>query len=220
MATRVLLLCGILSSLLYTAINIIVPLQWPAYNPAALTISELSAIGAPTRPLWLALSAPYNPLVLAFAIGVLRAARNSKGPRLAGLAVLAFGALGFLWAFAPMHSREVLAAGGGGFSDTFHVALGIVSATLMFTAIITASRSFGKGFFTYSMATLAVLVGFGILMGIDSPNIAVNGPTPLLGVWERIELGAFNLWVIVFALMLWNQEASSISPNTVRHSNA
>lgn len=63
---RTMLASGILSSLLYVAINIIVPAQWPAYSSVSQTVSELSAIGAPTRMLWLVLSTPYTLLTIAF----------------------------------------------------------------------------------------------------------------------------------------------------------
>ena len=52
---KMLLVCGILSSLLYVAMNVIVPMQWPGYSSASRVISELSAIGAPTRSLWVVL---------------------------------------------------------------------------------------------------------------------------------------------------------------------
>jgi hypothetical protein len=48
---QLLLACGLLSSLLYVAMNVVVPMQWQGYSSAAQTVSELSAIGAPTRPL-------------------------------------------------------------------------------------------------------------------------------------------------------------------------
>ena len=207
MATKVLLICGILSSLLYLAVNIIVPLDAPGYDPITQTISELSAIDAPSRTLWSILCAPYTPLLLAFGIGLLRSAGDNKGLRIAAFAVLTFGALGLIWPFAPMHTREALAAGNGDLRDTVHIALGIVSALSMFTAVIAASRSLGKSFFLYSVATIAILIVFGALMGKESPNIPINGPTPFLGLWQRIELGAFNVWVVVIACLLLVRES-------------
>jgi hypothetical protein len=52
MIRKVLIVCGILSSLLYVAMNVFVPMLWEGYRSASQTVSELSAIGAPTRPLW------------------------------------------------------------------------------------------------------------------------------------------------------------------------
>jgi hypothetical protein len=54
---KVLLACGILSSLLYAAMNVFVPMLWDGYTMASQTVSELSAIGAPTRTLWVRLGA-------------------------------------------------------------------------------------------------------------------------------------------------------------------
>ena len=55
MVRKVLLNCGILSSLLYVAMNVLGAMQWEGYNTASQTVSELSAIGAPSRPLWVLL---------------------------------------------------------------------------------------------------------------------------------------------------------------------
>ena len=37
-------------------------------------------------------------------------------------------------------------------------------------------------------------------MGLDGSRIAANLPTPWVGVWERISIGAFLLWVAVLAI--------------------
>jgi hypothetical protein len=63
-----------------------------------------------------------------------------------GVLILAFGSLGLLWPLAPMHQREVLAAGGGTMSDTMHVVLGAVTVLLMFAAIGFGATAFGRRF--------------------------------------------------------------------------
>src|SRR5205807_4883143 len=69
-ARRALLVCGIASSLLYVAMTVIVPMRWPAYQSASQTISELSAVDAPTRPIWVPLGVAYSLLVAAVGWGV------------------------------------------------------------------------------------------------------------------------------------------------------
>ena len=59
MARKILLSCGILSSLLYIAMNIFVPMLYEGYNMGSQTVSELSAIDTPTRPLWIVLAIIY-----------------------------------------------------------------------------------------------------------------------------------------------------------------
>ena len=76
---RLLLLSGVLSSLWYVSINIIVPMQDPGYNVASQTVSELSAIGSPTRYLWDVLGPFYSLLIIPFGWGVwLSSGHNRK----------------------------------------------------------------------------------------------------------------------------------------------
>lgn len=199
---QVLLACGILSSLLYIAMNVFVAMQWPSYSSAAQTVSELSAIGAPTRQLWMWLGFPYTLLVVAFGWGVWRWAGENGALRTVGALLLVYGALGVLWPFAPMHLRPALAAGGGTISDTAHIALGIVTVVLMLLAIGSGAVAFGRRFRRYSLATLVVVFVFGFLTAIDAPAIPADRPTPWIGVWERINIGAFLLWIIVLAVAL------------------
>jgi hypothetical protein len=112
MLRKTLLVCGILSSLLYVAMTVFMAMQWEGYSSASQTVSELSAIGAPTRSLWVPLGAVYTVLVTAFGWGVWRSAGRSRAVRIVGGLLVAYGALGVLWPFAPMHLRDTLAAGG------------------------------------------------------------------------------------------------------------
>lgn len=75
---RVLLFCGILTSLLYIGMLIFVPMGYPGYNTFSQTVSELSAIGAPTRQLWNILGIPFLVFELAFGFGVWISANQSR----------------------------------------------------------------------------------------------------------------------------------------------
>ncbi len=204
---KVLLYCGIFSSLLYVGLNIFVPMQWPAYNSATQTVSELSAVGAPTRPLWNWLCLPYTLSVIAFAWSVRKSAGQNRPLQIAGNLLIAYGALGIIWPFAPMHLRETLAAGGSTFSDTLHIALGAATEILYLLALGFAAAAFGKKFRIYSILTFLVLLVFGTLTFLDAPAIAVNQPTPWIGVWERINIGVFLLWIIVLALVVLRKKS-------------
>ena len=192
-----LLMCGALSSLLYAGMNIYFPMQWDAYSSFSQTVSELSAVGAPTRPLWIVLGGVYALLLAAFGYGVWQSAQGNRPLRVVGGLLFANGIFSLVW--PPMHQREVLAAGGGTLTDTMHIVWAIVTVLLMVLAIGFGAAAFGKRFRFYSIATLVVLLAFGVLTGLDGANVAANLPTPLIGVWERINIGAFLLWVVVLA---------------------
>ena len=84
MLQKVLLLSGLASSLVYAAVNVFVPMTWAEYSIANQTVSELSAIGAPTRVLWIGLVVPYIVLFAVFGWGVLKSAGANRWLRSAG----------------------------------------------------------------------------------------------------------------------------------------
>jgi hypothetical protein len=117
MVRKVLLVCGILSSLLYVATVVLAAIRWEGYSSTSQTVSELIAIDAPTTPLVVPLFVIYSLLV-------------------------------------------------------------------------------------YAIATILILLVFGILAGLDGSRLAANLPTPWMGVWERINIFGYMLWVVVLTIVL------------------
>jgi hypothetical protein len=71
MVRKILLGCGVVSSVLYVVTDVLGTLRYLGYSYADQEFSELTAEGAPTRPLMVALNViPYTLLVAAFAVGV------------------------------------------------------------------------------------------------------------------------------------------------------
>ena len=201
-ATRkTLLLCGIASSLLYA--GMIWAIRYEGYSLISQVPSELTAIGAPTRTLWAQLGWIYTVLEAAFGFGLWRWAGHNRALRIVGGLILAHASLGLLWPFAAMHQREVLAAGGGTPSDTLHLVLAGVTVFLMFLAIGFGAAAFGTRFRVYSIAAIVVLLAFGGLTFLEAPRVQANLPTPWIGLWERINISVFLLWVVMLAAVLW-----------------
>jgi hypothetical protein len=198
---KTMLVCGIASSLLYAVM--IWTIRFEGYDRISQVPSELTAIGAPTRTLWTQLGWIYTGLVTAFGFGLWNFGVRNRAVRIVGGLILAYASLGLLWPFAPMHPREVLAAGGGTTSDTLHVVLGAVTVFLMFLAIGFAATAFGKRFRHYSIVTMVVLLVFGGLTFLEAPRLQMNLPTPWIGLWERINISVFLVWVGMLAAVLW-----------------
>ena len=76
MGRKYLLYCGVAASLLYIAMNIFIPFLDKGYNWVTQTVSELSAVDAPTRPLWFPLGIIYTLLIAVFGLGVFRSAEG------------------------------------------------------------------------------------------------------------------------------------------------
>ncbi len=193
---KTLLTCGVLAALLYIAMNAVIPMLWPGYSMASQAISELSGIGAPTRGVWVPLGLLYTALVAAFGCGMWIAAGESRALRIAGALVVFQGVFGIFW--PPMHLR------GGPFTltDTLHIVWTAVTLALMLFVMGFAGAALGRRFRLYTIATVAIWFVFGTLTSLDAPNVAANLPTPFMGLWERINAGAYMLWVIVLSLAL------------------
>src|SRR6185436_16194669 len=91
------------SSLLYAAMNVVVPMVAEGYSSVSQTVSELSAIGAPTRNFWLWLAIPYSLLMAAFGCGVWLSAGRNRRLRVAGVLIITNAVIGIFW--PPMHLR-------------------------------------------------------------------------------------------------------------------
>ena len=216
---KLLVLGGVLMFALYIFMDVAASLTYHGYSLRDQTISELSAIGAPTRTFWLVTSVGYQILAFAFALGVLAVAGRRRNVRMVGVLLLAAAVVGLLWWIAPMHQREVLAAGGGTWQDTMHLAVGGISSGLFFVTIAVGAFAFGKAFRLYSFATVAALLAFGALTSLDSAGVSSNASTAWLGIWERIAVEGAILWGAVFAgVLLWrSRETNPGATATDRH---
>ncbi len=195
---KALLNCGILSSLLYFAMCVFVPVLYTGYSSTSQTISELSAINAPTRSLWVLLGIIYTVLFTAFGYGIVRVSKIKSRLRLIGWLTIAFGIIGIIWPFAPMHMR------GQQFSltDAMHIAMGVVSVLLMLLIMVLGAPIHSKLFRLYSVISIIIFIVFGVLTGLDGPRLAENLPTPYIGIWERINIGVFLAYIVVLARIL------------------
>ncbi len=102
---EVLLGWGALSSLLYAAADVLAAARYAGYGYATQPIRELSAVGAPTRMLAVALALAYGVLVIGFGAAVWETARGRRAQRVTGALVIAYGAVALVTPFFPVHAR-------------------------------------------------------------------------------------------------------------------
>ena len=111
------------------------------------------------------------------------------------------GMLGLVW--PPMHLRGAELT----LTDTLHIVWTMVTLLCTLLAIGFGAAAFGKRFRGYSITTVGIFVVFGVVSFLDAPKVAANLPTPFFGVWERVNIGASSLWMVVFAPVLLRQRA-------------
>jgi hypothetical membrane protein len=203
MTTRKLLLsCGALSSVLYlVAIDVIAPLRHPGYHDfTSQMVSELIAVGAPTRHLLIWLLTPYNLLVFAFAAGVWASAPRRRAVRLTAAALVGYGIVSTAGLFFfPMDLRGTV----GSQRDVGHIVATFVMSIFIVAVMAFGAFARGKRFRLYSLATIALVVVFGTLAGFLARPMPA--PTPGLGLAERINIYATMLWMASLAASLWRQ---------------
>jgi hypothetical protein len=213
MVKKSLLICGIVSSLLYVGADIFSAMSWEGYSYTSQAVSELMAIGAPTRPLLIALFSVYNALVIAFGIGVWLSAGLKRSLRVTGILLVTYGVIGQVGLlFAPMHLRGAQET----LTDTMHIIVTgvIVLLTLLFIGFGFGAR--GKWFRTYSILTIVALLVFGALASLQGPRLAAGLPTPWMGVMERMNIYLSMLWVLVLAVVLLRAQGALPQGNSQR----
>jgi hypothetical protein len=204
MIRKILLGCGIVSSVLYIAVDILGTLRYPGYRYTEQQFSELTAAGSPVRPLMIALNViPYTLLVVAFAMGVWTSARPKRAGRITGAMLLGYAAFGMAGgAVFPMKPREALAAGEGTLRNTMHIPATMVMSLFILLAMGFGATLLGKRFRYYSYATIAILIVFGVLTSLQAGKMVADELTPWMGLAERINIYATMLWVAVLAIGL------------------
>ena len=199
---KALLGCGILSSLLYVLANMVGARRWRAYSSTSQTVSELSAIGAPSRPAVVPLLTAHGALVIPFGVGVWESAGRQRALRVTGACLVGLGASDLSAPLFPMHRREALAQGERSRTDTMHIVLTGVNSSLILLAIGFGSPAFGRRFRFYSLGTILVLLATGGLTAAQGSRLEANQPTPWAGVMERISIAGYLLWQVVLAIAL------------------
>lgn len=200
-----LLVSGVGAAALYLSMTILVGLRWEGYSNSARMVSELSAIDAPTRPLWLVLGVVYSGLAITFSWLVWRGG-GTRARRAVGALLLAQSVFGACW--PPMHQRAVLAAGGATLTDTLHLVWTGVTGVLFMAALACGAAAFGRRFRVYSLVTLLVVFGTGAWTGTYASAMQADLPTPMAGMWERTNIAAVMLWIAVLAVVLARQPAA------------
>jgi len=208
MVQKVLLACGILSSLFYASMDVIGGAQWQDYSWLSQEFSRLSAIGAPSRAIHLVLSPMYTVLVVAFGLGVWWSSSRKSGLRVIGGALVVYALVSFVW---PQFFPEDLTAPVSAFTNTMHIVLTFVTVFTWMVILGFAIASFGKWLRFYSIETLLAILVFGILTGPQAAALAAGQPTPWLGLTERMNIYSFMLWVVVVAIVLLREQPDSLS---------
>jgi hypothetical protein len=196
---KVLLLCGMLSSLLYVATDVVASWRYGGYSYTDQNYSELLATGAPTRDFMLLVSIAYNLLVVTFAVGVWTSTSPKRTARITGVMMIGYVVLSMITPlFFQMDMRGAEATPRG----SLHGAMTAVMSLFILLSMGFGAFLVGKWFRFYSFATIVIVITFGVLTGLQIPQLEAGQSTPWMGLTERINIYATMLWFAVLAITL------------------
>jgi len=209
MLRKALLICGILASLLYVGTDILAGTLWEGYSFTSQAISELSAIGAPTRPLVVPLLNTYSVLLAAFGLGVWASAGRNRALRVMAGLLLVGTVVGFVW--PPLNLREPMSSP----TNTMHSIFAGVTVLFILVEIGLGAVVYRNWFRFYSIGTILTLLVTGV---VAFWLAAVGQPTLWFGVFERINVYGYMLWVAVLAIVLLRAEKGPTRAATLKES--
>lgn len=192
----------------YVVGDVLSGLLYDGYSFRDQAISELSAFGSPVRPLMVTVIIIHNLLLLAFGIGVLRVARRRSVWWIGTLQIADFVLVGIAThTFWAMSSRDMAT----GFNDTMHIILSGVFSVIVVAMMILSAVAYPGWFRLYALATIVVVVGFGMASSLAIRGIEQND-TPWAGGFERMNAYTYFAWLAILALMVIRHELGSSKP--------
>lgn len=208
MLRKTLLYCGVVAPILYVITAIVGAALRNDYSHIVNAISELISNGAPNKAVLDVVFNVYNALLLAFAIGGYAALKDA--PRTCRVAMgifIGIQVLSFSWGFFPMDPLGTQAT----FAGTMHNVLGgvVAFATILMPLLMGLGFRQLCGSNTYSAyAFISSAIIF--LSGLTGVVLAGQGLL-VFGLFERITIGTYEVWVLVTALKLLKTEPAERS---------
>ena len=205
---KTLLACGVISSVLYAAIDLLAGLSYDGYSFYSQTISELGAVGAP-KPVWLApLFLTYSALMFVFSITVVvYGVRRSDRIKKVGMLLVLYMMVGSGTALFPIHVRgaAVLA------DEMPHIIAGLAATTVILVTMAVGSTALGRNFRIFSWMTFVSMLVFGALTVPSGMKLAAGEPTPGMGLLERLAYYSILVWVAGLSVALLRREEGRLA---------
>ena len=194
------LLAGVFAPLVYLAAVVLGGWLTPGYSHLAEPVSALLMADAPAVA-WLdPLFTVYNALVVMFAFALWRAfGDRGLAARLIAPALLALtGLAGIFMGFYPMDPLGAPLTDAG----RVHVWLAAIAAlaamlAMAFVAVPLRRDPAWRRFGGYALVSLIVMAAAGAFAAL-----AAARASPVIGLWERVTIGAFLQWMLVLTVAL------------------
>ncbi len=212
MFRKILLYCGMAAPVIYVVTVIVGAAVRNDYSHIVNAISELISNGAPNKAILDVIFNLYNVLLLAFAIGGFIVSKNAG--RLCRVAMgifIGIQILSFSWGFFPMDPIGSETTFAGTMHNVFGgvVALGTILMPLLMGLGLRHSKDF-HGYAIYSWVSSAIIFASGLT------GVILGGQGFLVfGIFERITIVTYEIWLFVTALNLLKMMQAEFSSERI-----
>ena len=125
------------------------------------------------------------------------------GVRVTGVLLVVQGIVALLWLAFPMTSRADMTSGApAAANDVGHLVMTAVTIVLILSEIGISALAFGWRFRLFAIASAVTVVVFGALTAAQASRLPTGGPTPRMGLFERISIAPWLLWMAVLHVVL------------------
>ena len=195
---KILLLCGVISPLIYIGMTILGGALIPGYSHIKDTVSELMSPGAPNKVLMDALMALSSVFMTLFGIGVFQFVKASgQSNRLGITAAILLIILGILQIVVVLFFPQDPMGAELTFQGKMHI--GLVAAQALMSILIPL-------FMGLWLRRAGIMPGFGIYSIVSAVLIVAMGiaifplGTAIMGLTERMTVLIYDLWMIIIAV--------------------
>lgn len=200
--SRLALFGGVAALLLGLACDVLAAVVWKDYDFISQSNSELTAIGAPTRPVVVALLVAQSLLVVGLGLAAWTQAGSNTALRITAGLVTAYGVTGFAAQFFPTSLGERPAF------LTPGVLLGAAGVLVSVLAIAFGAAAWDNWFRFFSIGILVAFAALTVLGFLQSH--------PRIGLQERVMGYSVMIWIAVLAGVLLNLESKAGAVRSVR----
>lgn len=201
-------ICGVLSLLSYLAMVVFSPLAYPGYDWMRMAVSELSAVGAPSRELAAQLNSLFGPCGIVSVMAVCVAVAGCRNGKFR-LGVYCFAAMEWLCMVGYSCFPWVSEADHLIFQNVMHLAITVLVVLLSIVSLVLIAVSARKE----NLRSLGIWAGIclaAMLVGAVGTNAL---PQSVFGIFERLS----TISAVVFnAVLGWYLFSGKLSTSVAQ----
>lgn len=193
-------LLGVISFLSYIAAMVFSPLAYPGYNWMEQAVSDLSAVGAPSKMLWTQLAALYDICGVVSITIVCIYVKDNLQNKCLRVGIYLFAIMSWIsgvgYRMFPLANPDKL----GGFQDVMHLAVTALVVLLSIVSLIVIMVGGYKGHRYVSIANWALVAFLMMFIGAIGTNVV---PKEYFGIVERFSVLAATGYNAVLGVYLF-----------------